>query len=243
MIAWNSPPDPSRIGRWSKGAVHSEHSQRTWNFLRATHQAFRHIFTVCSLGEAMKNAFAFLLLLTISAFAQTNRVIPQGTEIKVRTDSAIPAKPAAGSAYSATVSQDVQDSSGAVVIPHGSPARLVTVKNGNDTTLDLRSVTIDGRRYAITSAGGKSTPGGLGANKRTAKYVGGGAAIGAVLGALLGGGKGAAIGALVGGAGGAGAQVYRGRKKEIPAETELNFKLAQDLQLRAMGGRTARTRK
>ncbi|PYX26028.1 MAG: hypothetical protein DMG87_00530 [Acidobacteria bacterium] len=60
---------------------------------------------------------------------------------------------------------------------------------------------------------------------------------------MLGGGKGAAIGALVGGAGGAGAQVYRGRKKEIPAETELNFKLAQDLQLRAIGGRTARTRK
>ena len=191
----------------------------------------------------MKNAFAFLLLLTISAFAQAGRVIPQGAEIKVRTDSAIPAKPAAGSAYSATVSQDVQDSSGAVVIPHGSPARLVAVKNGNDTTLDLRSVTIDGRRYSITSAEGKSSPGGLGANKRTAKYVGGGAAVGAVLGALIGGGKGAAIGALVGGAGGAGAEVYRGRKKEIPAETELKFKLAQDLQLRAMGGRSARTRK
>src|SRR5207244_10544785 len=97
----------------------------------------------------------------ISAFAQTSRVIPQGTEIKVRTDSAIPAKPAAGSAYSATVSQDVQDSSGAVVITHGSPARLVAVKNGNDTTLDLRSVTIDGRRYSITSAEGKSSSGGL----------------------------------------------------------------------------------
>src|SRR5205085_9064827 len=112
----NSTADTSEISRWSEGGVHSEDSQRTWNFLRATHQAFRHIFTVCSLGEAMKNPFAFLLLLTISAFAQTNRVIPQGTEIKVRTDSAIPAKPAAGSAYSATVSQDVQDSSGAVVI-------------------------------------------------------------------------------------------------------------------------------
>src|SRR5207253_6794431 len=95
----------------------------------------------------------------------------------------------------------------------------------------------------VCSSDLKSSSGGLGANKRTAKYVGGGAAIGAVLGALLGGGKGAAIGALVGGAGGAGAQVYRGRKKEIPAETELNFKLAQDLQLRAIGGRTAGTRK
>ena len=68
--------------------------------------------------------------------------------------------------------------------------------------------------------------------QRTAKYVGGGAAVGAVLGALLGGGKGAAIGALVGGAGGAGAQVYTGRKKDIPAETELGFKRAQNLQMR-----------
>jgi hypothetical protein len=56
--------------------------------------------------------------------------------------------------------------------------------------------------------------------------------VGTVLGALLGGGKGAAIGALVGGAGGAGAQVYTGRKKEIPPETELSFKLAEDLQMR-----------
>jgi hypothetical protein len=58
------------------------------------------------------------------------------------------------------------------------------------------------------------------------------------LGALLGGGKGAAIGALVGGAGGAGAQVYTGKKKEIPAETELNYKLAQPLQLRPLAARS-----
>src|SRR5437870_5912168 len=139
MIAWNSPPDPSRIGRWSKGAVHSEHSGRTWNILQGNSSGIQiHLHCMFAGREkAMKNAFAFLLLLTISAFAQTNRVIPQGTEIKVRTDSAIPAKPAAGSAYSATVSQDVQDSSGAVVIPHGSPARLVAVKNGNEHNAGL----------------------------------------------------------------------------------------------------------
>ena len=88
----------------------------------------------------------------------------------------------------------------------------------------------------LTTEDKSSTPGGLGANKRTAKYVGGGAAVGAVLGALLGGGKGAAIGALVGGAGGAGAQVYTGRKKEIPAETELSYKLAQNLEMRPVAG-------
>lgn len=58
--------------------------------------------------------------------------------------------------------------------------------------------------------------------------------MGAVLGALLGGGKGAAIGGLIGGAGGAGAEVDTGRKKEILPETELSFKLAQDLQMRPL---------
>src|SRR5579864_3873603 len=56
------------------------------------------------------------------------------------------------------------------------------------------------------------------------------------LGAIFGGGKDAAIGALAGGAGGAGAQVYTGRKKPLPAETELKFKLAEDLQMRAVSG-------
>ncbi len=125
------------------------------------------------------------------------------------------------------------DSSGNILIPHGSHARLVAIpsEDGKDTTLDLRSVSINGKSYLLEAPGqgGSSAPGGLGANKRTGMYVGGGAAVGAVLGALLGGGKGAAIGALVGGAGGAGAQVYTGKKKELPAESELSYKLAQNL--------------
>jgi hypothetical protein len=172
---------------------------------------------------------AIAVFLVTSAWAQT---LPSNTEIKVRTDSAIPAKPSPNSRYSATVSNDVTDSSGNVVIPRGSRARLVAEANGDDTNLDLRSVNVNGRRYSLDTKDRSSTPGGLGANKRTAKYVGGGAAVGAVLGALLGGGKGAAIGALVGGAGGAGAQVYTGRNKEIPAETELSYKTAQSLEMR-----------
>ena len=183
-----------------------------------------------------------LLFLGVAAFAQLTRTLPEGTEIKVRTDTAIPAKPAAGATYTATVREDVLDKSGAVAIPRGARAKLAAESTADkkDTNLDLRSVTINGRSYVLTTGGSSkgSTPGGLGANKRTAKYVGGGAAIGAVLGALLGGGKGAAIGALVGGAGGAGAQVYTGRKKELPPETELSFKLAQDLQLRAVSSRS-----
>jgi hypothetical protein len=173
----------------------------------------------------------FAVLLASSAWAQT---LPKDSEIKVRTDTAIPAKPPANAKYAASISNDVTDSSGSVVIPRGSRAQLIAVQNGNDTNLDLRSVTVNGKRYLLTTQDKGSSPGGLGANKRTAKYVGGGAAVGAVLGALLGGGKGAAIGALVGGAGGAGAQVYTGRKKEIPPETELSFKLAQELEMRPL---------
>ena len=180
--------------------------------------------------------FMTILLFTLSAFAQQNtRVLPKDSEIKVRNDVPIPAHPTVGASYAATVSQDVTGASGNVVIPKDSRARLVATKNGNDTNLDLRYVTVNGKRYLITSAsGGKQKPGGLGANKKTAKYVGGGAAIGAVLGALLGGGKGAAIGSIVGRAGGAGAQVYTGRNKQIPPETQLSYKLAEDLELRPL---------
>ncbi|MGH9522674.1 MAG: hypothetical protein ACRD3E_09105 [Terriglobales bacterium] len=188
----------------------------------------------------LKILILFVLFAGISAVAQM-RTIPASTEIKVRTDTAIPAHPAAGTAYAATVSEDVPDGQGGVAIPTGSRARLVaqTSPDGKDTVLDLRSVTVSGTRYNLTAAGatGSSSSGaGLGANKRTAKYVGGGAAIGAVLGALLGGGKGAAIGAVLGGAGGAGAQVLTGKKKGLPAETQLTYKTAQPLQMQAYRG-------
>jgi hypothetical protein len=177
----------------------------------------------------------FLLLAGLTAWAQT-RTLGEGTEIKVRADTAIPAHPASGAVYTATVSDDVPDTSGAIAIPRGSRAQLVAVPtdNGKDAVLDLRSVTLNGRRYDLAAAGGGKSAGGagLGANKRTAKYVGGGAAVGAVLGAIFGGGKGAAIGALAGGAAGTGAQVLTGKKKGIPAETQLKYKLAQSLTLR-----------
>ncbi len=184
--------------------------------------------------KKIKIAAIFLLLASLGAWAQT-RTLSEGTEIKVRTDTPIPAHPNPGARYTATVSDDVPAASGGIAIPRGSRAALVaeSTNGGKDTALDLRSVTVGGKRYNLTAAGGKSTgTGSLGANKRTAKYVGGGAVIGTVLGALLGGGKGAAIGALAGGAAGAGTQVYTGKKKGLPAETALTYKLAQPLTLR-----------
>jgi hypothetical protein len=190
----------------------------------------------------------FVLFAAAMVWAQTGQSLPSGTEIKVTTDAAIPAKPAADSRFSASVAQDVKDASGNVVIPRGSRARLVAVpsNDGKDTNLDLRSVNVNGQSFLIEAAGAdKGAPGGLGANKRTGIYVGGGAAVGAILGALLGGGKGAAIGAVLGGAGGAGTQVLTGKNKELPAETQLTYKLAQPVQLTPVsrGGGTSTPQK
>jgi len=163
--------------------------------------------------------------------AQQTRTLPSGTEIYVRSDQEIRAEASnAGQSYPGTVSAAVVDSEGHVLIPKGAPAELKAQANGSKVSLDLSSVTIDGREYRIETKGYK--PGAVGGNKTTAKYAGGGAVAGALIGALAGGGKGAAIGTLAGGAAGAGAQaVTAGKKIHVPAETVLTFKTAQPLEL------------
>jgi hypothetical protein len=165
-------------------------------------------------------------------FAQETGTLPAGTEIRVRADQQITADAKnVGHTYPGTVSQAVTDSAGNTLIPKGAAAELKTVANGSKVAVDLASVTVNGRKHVIEAGGYQ--PGKVGANKTTAKYAGGGAVAGALIGALAGGGKGAAIGTLAGGAAGAGAQVLTtGKTINIPAETALTFKTAQSLQLR-----------
>ena len=105
---------------------------------------------------------------------------------------------------------------------------------GNHTlALDLDAVVIKGKRYSVvtydvTKHGDDKD--GVGANGRTAKFLGGGALFGTIVGAVAGGGKGAGIGALAGGAAGAiGQTATRGSKVHVPAETVLTFQLQQPL--------------
>jgi Terminase RNaseH-like domain len=103
----------------------------------------------------------------------------------------------------------------------------------NEVALDLESVTVNGQRYGIQTQDSVVSPqqaDGLGANKRTGKFVGGGAVIGAIIGAIAGGGKGAAIGGGIGAAAGAGTQVLtRGKTVNVPAESLVTFRLQQPL--------------
>jgi hypothetical protein len=157
--------------------------------------------------------------------------LPSGAEIKVRTDQQISADAkTAGQQFPGTITEAVTDTQGHVLIPKGARAELATVANGSKVAVDLTAVTVDNERYAIEAK--SYQPGAVGANKTTAKYAGGGAVAGALIGALAGGGKGAAIGTLAGGAAGAGTQVLTtGKSINIPAETVLTFKTAQALEL------------
>lgn len=167
--------------------------------------------------------------------------VPAGTQVTVRTDQAINSDVAnSGQTFPAVISQDVMGNNGEIVIPRGSPAQLAVnqVQSGGVTgsptlTLALQSVTVNGRTYLVDSETVQQSGNtGIGANKRTAEMVGGGAALGTLLGAIAGGGKGAAIGAAIGAIGGGTAQVLtRGSAVHVPAESELTFRLDQNLLL------------
>lgn len=177
-----------------------------------------------------------LLTPTVAAVAQRS-AIPSGTEITVRTDEPIDAdvqNADTSHMYRGTVSKDVLDRDGNVLIPRGSRAQLAAVRDNNALSIDLRSLRVNGKRYIVDSADIQASDQkeGVGKNKRTGKYVGGGAVAGALIGAIAGGGKGAAIGALAGGAAGAGAQTLtRGKKLSVPAESNLTFRLEHRLKM------------
>jgi hypothetical protein len=97
-------------------------------------------------------------------------------------------------------------------------------------TLELQQVMVNGRMVDVTTGDVSEESSSRGA--RTAKVVGGATAVGAIIGAIAGGGKGAAIGAGSGAAVGGGAQaVTKGQVVKIPSETRLTFTLQQPVQL------------
>lgn len=161
--------------------------------------------------------------------------IPAGTTIRVRNDQTIDVQDRSnGRIYTGTVSEDVLGSGGQPIIPRGARAELIVHNiRDNEMAVDLDSITVQGHRYMVTAEQyNDSRRTGVGANRRTGEYVGGGALLGTLLGAIAGGGKGAAIGALAGGAAGAGTQVLtRGHTVRVPAETVLSFRLEQPFEL------------
>jgi hypothetical protein len=178
-----------------------------------------------------------------AAITTSTHELPPGTEISVRNKETIDsAKAAEGQTFPAEVTADVLDPEGKVVIPAGANAQIVIrsaskggkIRGNSDLVLDLATVAIDGRQYEVTTADlTEKGHSGIGANRRTGEFMGGGAALGGIIGAIAGGGKGAAIGAGSGAAAGGVTEVLTKGKIKVPVESILKFKLDEPLRVTA----------
>ena len=98
---------------------------------------------------------------TEAAVRTVSHVVPAQTHIAVRTEETIDSGRAVeGQTFPADVARDVLDSEGRIVIPRGSNAVIVirsAARGGHfhgasDLVLDLDSVSIDGRRYQLSTS-------------------------------------------------------------------------------------------
>lgn len=170
--------------------------------------------------------------------AGTGITIPADTEIRVRMIDAVDSDRAyLGQTFRASLDEPVVVN-GQTVIPRGADVmtKLVAdqqsgkIEGRTALTLALSTITVNGRPVDVTSTNVRSESKSRGT--RSGEVIGGTAALGAIIGAIAGGGKGAAIGAGSGAAVGTGAEVLTsGQKVRIPSETRLSFRLQMPAQL------------
>ncbi len=156
--------------------------------------------------------------------------LPAGTNVVVRMIDGVDSDVnRVGQTFAASIDEPVMIN-GAPAIPRGADVviRLVDASQSGrltgsaEVTLRLVSVKVNGRPVDINSQSVSRQSDSRG--QQSAKVAGGGAALGAVLGTIAGGGKGAVGGAIAGGAVGTGAAaVLKGQRVKVPSETRLTF--------------------
>lgn len=166
--------------------------------------------------------------------------IPAGTTLAIRVNQHISVKTTpAGARFTGEIAEPYADSNGRVILARGTPVAGVVddshrrghFKGASILELRLTTLTLNGTAYPLDTHDVVRTKKGKG--KRTAGFIGGGAGLGMLIGGLAGGGVGLVAGGLAGGgAGTAVAGLTGNRDLDIPAESLLRFKLADDLTLR-----------
>jgi len=166
---------------------------------------------------------AIALLSGILAAAQT---IPAGTKITIRTESQVNSGSArTGQVVSGTLARDIV-ANGKTVVKAPAPVKIkVTSAKSSGRLhapgeLTLRLVSVDGTPVSTSAfrAKGKSH------TKSNVTKIGGGAAAGALIGGLAGGGRGALIGTAAGAGAGTGLAAATGKQEAVVhAETAITF--------------------
>jgi hypothetical protein len=165
-------------------------------------------------------------------------LIPIDTPVKIRMIESVNSDTSRlGQTFRASLDEPVYVN-GQEVIPRGADVLTKLVEDQQSgriegrtvLTLALSTIAVNGRQVDVTSSDVKTESSSRGA--RSAGVIGGATALGAIIGAVAGGGKGAAIGAGSGAVVGTGAEVLTsGQKVKIPSETRLTFRLQSPAQL------------
>jgi hypothetical protein len=163
--------------------------------------------------------------------------IPAGTNLTIRINQRISVKDSrAGDRFDGEVVEPVMEENNMVAIPKGARVSGVVVESHRRghfrgrSILELRLtyLTLNGTRYALDTRDLTRTKKGKG--KRSAAFIGGGAGLGMLVGGVATGGVGLLVGGLVGGGGGAALGGLTGNRDiNIPAESIVRFKLADNL--------------
>ena len=163
--------------------------------------------------------------------------IPAGTSLAVRVDQRISVKTShAGETFTGEIVEPITASDGSLLVPKLSPVKgLIAAahkrghfKGASLLELRLTSLTLNGTEYPLKTRDLTQTKKGKG--KRSAAFIGGGSGLGMLIGGVASGGVGLLIGGLAGGgAGTAAAGLTGNRDIDIPAESIVHFKLADDL--------------
>jgi hypothetical protein len=165
-----------------------------------------------------------------------NLTVPEGTEMAIRINQDINVKhTVAGDRFTGEIVEPVSRN-GIVLIPRGTPVRGRVdaahrrghFKGSSILELRLTSMTMNGNEYALDTHDNVRTKKGKG--KRTTGFIAGMTGAGMIIGGVASGGVGLGIGAAAGaGAGTLIAGTTGNRDINIPAESIVHFRLADDL--------------
>ena len=174
----------------------------------------------------LQKLIVMVMLLLCSALQVRATSIPAGTQVTVRLSSELSSGRAhAGDTWRGTLAKSVVVNGATVARAGDEVAGKVTLAKSSGRLhapgqLTLRLTSIGGHPVSSSAYFRK----GKSHTKGNAEKIGGGAAAGALIGALAGGGKGAAIGTLAGAGAGTGVAAATGKEEAvIPAESLMTF--------------------
>jgi hypothetical protein len=182
------------------------------------------------LGPSIMLTSLLLIIWSTFSMAQRSLEIPSGTSIRVRiTDNLSSEQTQMGDTFRGTLDEPIVVN-GRELYPKGADVigRVTDVhptgRLSEPGELDLVLNTVSSGTVAASIHVEPLVLKGESHSKSNVTKIGGGAALGAVIGAIAGGGKGAAIGTLAGGAAGTGAAAATGKKPAtVESEAVLTF--------------------